>query len=101
MATHVFMLESWFMNRNGDWSSGCEYLVIHNGLIETRPSGSGATYYQDKLCKEFPAAHWHDEALSLHRGKLEPKGLQGLDVKVLAMLSSRFAIKDVVLPAVL
>ena len=94
MTTHIFTLETWFMNRNEDWDCDCDYLLIRDGVIETRTHGSGATFFRDKLRVEFPDAIWHKECLSIHRGKLEPRGLQGLDDKLIAVLRSRFAFKE-------
>jgi hypothetical protein len=91
----VFTLESWFRDGRLDgWDCDNEYLVIVDGRIETRQHGSGATYWRDKVQEEFPGAVWHKEALSLHRGLIEPRGLEGLDEPTLALLRTKFKFKE-------
>lgn len=91
----ILTLETWFRDPKADaWDCDWQYLVIVGDQILERTHGSGATYWRDKLREEFPTATWHDKDLSLHRGLIEPHGLQGLDDETLAVLRTRFKFKD-------
>lgn len=93
--TQIFTLERWFRDAKLDgWDCDCEYLVVVDGRIETRQHGSGATFFRDKVMAEFPGATMHKEALSLPRGLIEPRGLEGLDEPTLALLRTQFKFKE-------